>query len=142
MNMSSLVLILMNAAHAIEREVVCNDDFIDNDDVTDAIEDIRNVATELKRLTGVDSREKAKREEHERLIADVLRTGNNNKEFQYFFAYTSYADDDIHCMKCSDFVFDINTGTGLMKRAARCLKNPEELIHALRNAILEDDDDD
>lgn len=132
----------MNAAHAIEREVVCNDDFIGNDDVTDAIEDIRNVATELKRLTGVDSKGKAKREEHERYITDVLRMGRNNKEFQYFFAFTGYADDDIHCMGCSDFVFDINTGTELMKRAARCVREPEELIHALRIAILEDDEDD
>lgn len=142
MNMSSLVLILMNAAHAIEREVVCNDDFIDNDDVTDAIEDIRNVATELKRLTVVDSRAKLKKAEQEKLITDTLRINNNNKEFQYFFAYTNYADDEIHCMGCSDFVFDINTGTELMKRAARCVKNPEELIHALRIAILEDDEDD
>ena len=67
--------------------------------------------------------------------------GNNNKEFLYFFAYTSYADDEIHCFGCSDYVFDVNTGTELVKRAARCVKNPEELIHAIRFAIMEDDDD-
>lgn len=141
MNMSNLVLILMNVAHTVEREVVCNDDFDGNEDILEAIEDIRQVATELRQLTGVDSRGKAKREEHERLIADVLRMGNNNKEFQYFFAYTWNADDDIHCFGCSDFVFDVNTGTELMKRASRCVKNPEELIQAIRYAIMEDDDD-
>lgn len=142
MNMSSLVLILMNAAHTVEREVVCNDDFDGNEDILEAIEDIRQVATELRKTTGVDSKERMKRAEHERLIYDIMNINGNNKEFEYFFAYTGYADDDIHCMGCSDFVFDINTGTELMKRAARCVREPEELIHALRIAILEDDEDD
>lgn len=141
MNMSSLVLILMNAAHAIEREVVCNDDFDDNDDVTKAIEDIRNVASELKRLTGVDSRARAKRSEHEKNITDLMRINNNNKEFQYFFAYTSYADDDIHAMGGSNYIFDVHVGIEMLCRASRHIKNPEELVYLLRNAIMEDDDD-
>ena len=142
MSLLCLAHILRIAAGTIEREVVCNDDFDGNEDVLEAIEDIRQAADELRKFTGADSREKSKREEHERLIADVLRMGNNNKEFQYFFAYTCNADDDIHCMGCSDFVFDVNTGTELMKRAARHVKNTEEIINAIRFAILEDDDDD
>lgn len=141
MNMSSLVLILMNAAHAIESEVVCNDDFDGNDDITVAIEDIRQVASELRQLTGVDSRARAKRAEHDKNIADLMRINSNNKEFQYFFAYTCYDDDDIHAMGASDFVFDTHVGMEMLKRASRCIKNPEELVHLLRNTIMEDDDD-
>ena len=142
MNLSSLVLILMNAAHKVEREVVCNDDFDGNEDVLEAIEDIRQVAAELRTLTGVNSKARSKRAEHEKNITDVMRINNNNNNFQYFFAFTSYDDDEIHCMGCSDLVFDVNAGTELIKRASRCVKNPEELIHAVRIAILEDDGDD
>lgn len=141
MNMSSLVLILMNAAHKIESEVVCNDDFDGNDDVLEAIEDIRQVATELRTLTGVDSKARMKRAEHDRYIDDIMRINNSNKEFQYFFAYTAYADDDIHAMGGSDYIFDTHVGIEMLRRAARCIKNPEELVHLLRHAIMEDDDD-
>ena len=141
MNISQIILILMNSANTLEREVVCNDDFDGNDDVADAIEDIRKVAKTLKTLTGVDSRSKAKKEEHIRNIEAILKANIPNKEFQYFFAYTGYANDDIHCFGCSDYVFDVNTGTEIIRRAARCVKNPEELIHAIQFAIMEDDDD-
>lgn len=142
MNLSSLVLILMNAAHKVEREVVCNDDFDGNEDVIKAIEDIRQVATELRRLVGVDSRERTERAAHEKAIRDVLRVNNSNKEFQYLFAYTCYADDDIHIYGCSDCIFDTHLGVEMSRRAARCIRNPEDLIHAIRFAILEDDEDD
>jgi len=141
MNFSSLGLILVNAAHKIEKEVVCNDDFDGNEDIIDAIEDIRYVSTELRKLTGVDSIVRMKRAEQERGIADVLRVNNNNKEFQYLFAYTCYADDSIHVFGASDVVFDANLGAEIVKRASRHVKNPEELIQAIRFAILEDDDD-
>ena len=142
MNMSSLLFILMNVAHVIEREVVCNDDFDGNEDVLEAIEDIRQVVTELRTLTGVDSKVRMKRAEQEKGITDVLRINNNNKEFQYVFAYTCYADDSIHVFGASDAVFDANLGAEIVKRAARYVKNPEELIQAIRIAILEDDEDD
>lgn len=141
MNMSNLVLILMSAAQKVESEVVCNDDFDGNEDVLDAIEDIRQVATELRQLTGVDSKARLKRAEHDKVIADVMRVNNNNKEFQYFFAYTCYADDDIHAMGGSDYIFDTHLGVEMLRRAARRIKNPENLVHLVRNTILEDDDD-
>ena len=141
MNISQIILMLMNSANTLEREVVCNDDFDGNDDVTDAIEEIRNVAKSLKSLTGVDFKSKAKREEHVRAIEAILNTNKSNKEFQYFFAYTTGKDDSIHCYGCSDYVFDANTGTEIIRRAARCVKNPEEIIHAIQFAIMEDDDD-
>lgn len=141
MNISQIILMLMNSANTLEREVVCNDDFDGNEDVTDAIEDIRNVAKALKTMTGVDYKSKAKREEHIRGIEAVLKTNIPNKEFQYFFAFTTSKEDSIHCYGCSDYVFDVNTGTEIIKRAARCVKNPEELIHAILFAIMEDDDD-
>jgi hypothetical protein len=132
----------MNAAHKVEREVVCNDDFDGNEDVLEAIEDIRQVATELRTLTGVDSKARMKRAEQERGITDVLRINNNNKEFQYCFAYTCYADDAIHVFGASDATFDANLGVEIVKRACRWVRNPEDLIHAIRFAILEDDEDD
>lgn len=141
MNMSSLVLILLSAASNIESEVVCNDDFDGNEDIIEAIEDIRQVATELRQLTGVDSKARLKRAEHDKVIADIMRINNSNKEFQYFFAYTSYADDDIHCMGGSDYIFDAHVGVEMLRRASRCIKNPEELVHLVRTTILEDDDD-
>lgn len=142
MNFSSLVLILTNAAHAVEKEVVCNDDFDGNEDILEAIEDIRQVVTELRHLTGVDYRERTERARQEKDIADVLRINNNNKEFQYTFAYTCYADDAIHVFGASDVVFDVNLGAEMVKRAARCVRNPEELLQAIRFSILEDDGDD
>ena len=141
MNISQIILMLMNSANILEREVVCNDDFDGNDDVTDAIEDIRNVAKTLKTLTGVDSKEKAKREEHVRNIEAIMNTNASNKEFQYCFAYTSKESDDIHVMGYSNNIFDTHIGLEMLRRSARCIKNPEELVHLLRNTILEDDDD-
>lgn len=142
MNFSSLGLILVNAAHKIEKEVVCNDDFDGNEDILESIEDMRYVASELRKLIGVDYRERTERARQKKDITDVLRVNNNNKEFQYCFAYTCYADDAIHVLGASDVVFDVNLGAEMVKRAARCVKNPEELIQAIRFSILEDDGDD
>lgn len=142
MNFSSLGLILVNASHKIEKEVVCNDDFDGNEDILEAIEDIRYVSTELRKLIGVDYRTRTERARQEKDITDVLRINNNNKEFQYVFAYTCYADDSIHVFGASDAVFDANLGAEIVKRASRCVRDPEELIQAIRFSILEDDDDD
>lgn len=141
MNLSSLGLILVNAAHKIEKEVVCNDDFDGNEDILESIEDMRYVASELRKLTGVDSRGRAKRDEQDRTIQDIMKINNSNKEFQYFFCYTCNADDDLHGMGQSDYIFDTHVGVEMLRRAARCIKNPEELVHLVRNTILEDDDD-
>ena len=142
MDISQIILMLMNSANTLEREVVCNDDFDGNDDVTDAIEDIRNVAKSLKSLTGVDSKAKAKREEHARDIEAVLNTNKSNKEFQYFFAFTASKGDSIHCYGCSDSVFDANLALELTTRATRGMRNPVDFARYLMDCIMEEDDDD
>lgn len=142
MNISQMVLMLLSCAETIEREVVCNDDFDGNEDVTEAIEDIRNVAMTLRKTTGVDSKAKAKRAEHARNIKDVFGVNDNNKEFQYFFAYTTNEDDAIHCMGCSDSTFDLNMAVELACRSARCVRDASRIPEIIYQAILEDDGDD
>lgn len=142
MNISQLILMLMNSANTLEREVVCNDDFDGNDDVTDAIEDIRNVAKSLKSITGVDFKAKAKREEHVRNIEAILNSNIPNKEFQYFFAFTASEKDSIHCYGCSDSVFDANLAVELTTRATRCMRNPVDFTKYLIDCIMGDEDDD
>lgn len=142
MNISQMILMLLSSAATLEREVVCNDDFDGNEDVTDAIEDIRNVAMALGKITGVDSKAKAKRAEHARNIKDVFGINDNNKEFQYFFAYTSSEGDSIHCMGCSDSTFDLNMAVELACRSARCVRDASRIPEIIYQAILEDDGDD
>ena len=142
MNISQIILMLMNSANTLEREVVCNDDFDDNDDVSEAIENVRNAALSLKSLTGVDSKAKAKREEHARAIEAIMNTNVSNKEFQYFFAYTAGKEDSIHCYGCSDFLFDANLAVELTTRASRCMRNPVDFTKYLIDCIMGDEDDD
>ena len=150
MNISQLILMLMNSANTLEREVVCNDDFDGNDDVTDAIEDIRNVAKSLKSLTGADYKEKTKKEEHARAIEAIMNTNASNKEFQYFFAYTTGKDDSIRCYGCCDFNFEANLAVELATRASRHMVNPlvfaDRIVDSIADlcvdSIMGDDDDD
>ncbi len=142
MNISTIILMLMNSANTLEREVVCNDDFDGNDDVTDAIEDIRNVAKTLKTLTGVDSKSKATKDEHARNIEAVLKANIPNKEFQYFFAFTTNKEDSIHCYGCSDYCFDANVAVELATRASRHMLNPRDFADHLSDAVWGESDDD
>ena len=150
MNISQIILMLMNSANTLEREVVCNDDFDGNCDVTDAIEDIRNVAKSLKSLTGVDSKAKAKIEEHVRNIEAILKSNIPNKEFQYFFAFIASKEDSIHCYGCSDFNFDANLAVELATRASRHMANPlvfadhivDRIADLCVDSIMGDEDDD
>lgn len=151
MNISQIIFMLLDSANTLEREVVCNDDFDGNDDVADAIEDIRNAAKVLKTMTGVDSKEKAKREEHVRNIEAILKSNIPNKEFQYFFAFTASEKDSIHCFGCSDKIFDANLAVELTTKATRCMRNPAEFCKYLIDCVIdcvmidcvtEDEDDD
>lgn len=142
MNISQIILMLMNSANTLEREVVCNDDFDGNDDVSEAIENVRNAALSLKSLTGVNSKAKAKREEHVRNIEAILKSNIPNKEFQYFFAFTASEKDSIHCFGCSDSIFDANLAVELTTRATRCMRNPVEFTKYLIDCIMGDEEDD
>lgn len=142
MNISQIILMLMNSANTLEREVVCNDDFDGNDDVSEAIENVRNAALSLKSLTGVNSKAKAKREEHARAIEAIMNTNVSNKEFQYFFAFTASEKDSIHCYGCSDVFFDANLAGELASRAARHMAFTEDFMDFLSNCVNGDDDDD
>lgn len=142
MNISQIILMLMNSANTLEREVVCNDDFDGNDDVSEAIENVRNAALSLKSLTGVDSKAKAKREEHARNIEAILKSNIPNKEFQYFFAFTANEEDSINCFGCSDPVFDANLAVELTTRVTRCMRNPNEFVKYLMDCIMGEHDDD
>lgn len=142
MNISQIILMLLNSANTLEREVVCNDDFDGNDDVSEAIENVRNAALSLKSLTGVDSKAKAKREEHVRAIEAIMNTNVSNKEFQYFFAYTTGKENSIHCYGCSDFNFDANLAVELATRASRHMVNPLVFADHIVDSIIGDEDDD
>ena len=142
MNISQIILMLMNSANTLEREVVCNDDFDGNDDVSEAIENVRNAALSLKSLTGVDSKAKAKKEEHARNIEAILKSNIPNKEFQYFFAFTANEEDSIHCFGCSDGLFEANLALELTTRATRCMINPVGFANHLMDCIMGDSDDD
>lgn len=142
MNISQIILMLLNSANTLEREVVCNDDFDGNDDVSEAIENVRNAALSLKSLTGADSKAKAKREEHVRNIEAILKSNIPNKEFQYFFAFTASKEDSIHCYGCSDSIFDANLAVELTTRATRCMRNPVDFTKYLIDCIMGDEDDD
>lgn len=142
MNISQIILMLMSSANTLEREVVCNDDFDGNDDVSEAIENVRYAALSLKSLTGVDSKAKAKREEHVRNIEAILKSNIPNKEFQYFFAFTTSEKDSIHIYGCSNGAFEANLALELTTRATRGMLNPEAFVNQLMDCIMGDEDDD